>query len=156
MTPFPACQAAFTQTAPASGSRLRVAPRCGRRARPRVAVMTLHPQDLSWREERDRHAVESEFISIRHDGKVDADMAMLRERMQLLGQKEKQWADICHQFLSLSMLTGVALVDRDTGEPTLRAWILFSLSAAVPLYVVALLIHWLHTTSVSFGSALPL
>lgn len=118
--------------------------------------MTLHPQDLSWHNERDRLAVESEFVSTRDSGEVDADMAMLRERMQLLGNKENQWAQICEQFLSLSMLTGVPLVDRHTGEPTLRAWILFTISAALPLYVVALAIQWLHSSSVSFSHALPL
>lgn len=118
--------------------------------------MTIHPQDLSWRNERDRLAIESEFISSRDSGEVDADMAMLRERMQLLGKKEKQWTQICEQFLSLSMLTGVALVDRHTGEPTARAWIFFTISAALPLYVVALAVQWLHSSSVSFSHALPL
>ncbi|CAN8073147.1 unnamed protein product [Agarophyton chilense] len=118
--------------------------------------MTLHPHDVSWKEERDRLAAESEFISTRLSGVVDADMAMLRERMQMLGHKEKQWGEICSQFLSLSMLTGVPLVDRHTGEPTLRAWLLLSLSAAVPLYIVAMLVYWLQSTSLAFGNALPL
>lgn len=114
--------------------------------------MTLQPQDCSWREERDRRAIESEFfVTVRETGEVDNDMAMLRERMQMLVRKEKQWADVCQQFISLSVLTGIPLIDPETGEPTARAWIFLSLSAAVPLYVLCLIAQCLHTSSVAFS-----
>lgn len=113
--------------------------------------MTLHPRDSSYREERDRQAIESEFVLATHSREVDDDMGMLRERIQLLGRKEKQWADVVHQFTSMSLLTGIPLIDADTGEPTVRAWVFLSLSAAVPLYVLCLAAQWLHSTSVSFS-----
>lgn len=117
--------------------------------------MTLQPQDSSWREERDRRAIESEFlIPARVGGEVDNDMAVLRERMQMLGRKEKQWADVIHQFTSMSILTGIPLIDAETGEPTVKAWVFLSLSAAVPFYVMCLAAQWLHSSSVSFSHIL--
>lgn len=114
--------------------------------------MTLQPQDSSWREEQDRRAIESEFfVPVRVTAEVDEDMAMLRERMQMLGRKEKQWADVCQQFISLSILTGIPLIDAERGEPTVRAWLFLSLSAAVPFYILCLTAQWLHSTSVSFS-----
>lgn len=114
--------------------------------------MTLHPQDHSHREERDRRAIESEFlIPVSVTAEVDNDMAVLRQRIRMLDRKEKQWADIVHQFASMSMLTGIALVDAESGEPTTRAWVLMGLSAAVPLYVLCLVAQWLHTTSASLS-----
>lgn len=127
---------------------------CARR-RARTPSMTLQPQDCSWQEERDRRAIESEFVvTVRNSGEVDNDMPMLRERMQMLGRKEKQWADVCQQFISLSILTGIPLIDPETGEPTARAWLFLSLSAAVPLYVLCIGAQWLHTTSSSFSHLL--
>lgn len=114
--------------------------------------MTLQPKDCSWREERDRLAIESEFLlTVTVSGEVDNDMAMLRERISILGRKERQWADICQQFISLSLLTGIPLINSETGEPTSRAWLFLSLSAAVPLYVVCVGAQWLHTSSISFS-----
>lgn len=122
------------------------------RTRSLPSRMTLQPQDSSWREEGDRRAIESEFfVPVRVTGEVDDDMAMLRERMQMLGKKERQWSDVCQQFISLSVLTGLPLVDADSGEPTARAWLFLSLSAAVPLYIVCLATQWLHSTSISFS-----
>lgn len=114
--------------------------------------MTLRPSDSSYREERDRRAIESEFVlSPMCGGEVDADMAMLRERMQTLGKKEKQWAEVCQQFVSLSMLTGIQLVDGKSGEPTGYAWLFLAVTSGIPLYLVFVIANWLHTTSVSFS-----
>lgn len=117
--------------------------------------MTLQPQDCSWREEQDRRAIESEFlIPACVGGEVDDDMAMLRERIQMLGKKESQWSDIVHQFTSMSILTGIPFIDAETGEPTAKAWVFLSLSAAVPLYIACLAAHWLQSTSIQFSQLL--
>lgn len=148
---------AFALATPVRVSHIHRSSCCLRRtARPRVApAMTLQPQDCSWREEQDRIAIESEFlIPACVGGEVDDDMVMLRERIQLLDKKESQWSDIIHQFTSMSILTGIPFVDPETGEPTAKAWVLLSLSAAVPLYMTCLAAHWLQTTSIQFSQML--
>lgn len=113
--------------------------------------MTLQPQDSSYRHERDRLAIESEFlIPVTATGEVDAHMNILRERIQTLDRKEKQWSDIVSQFTSMSMLTGIPFVDSNSGEPTFRAWVFLTLGAVVPLYVVYMVALWLHDTSLAF------
>lgn len=120
-----------------------------------IPRMTLHPQDHSHKEERDRRAIESEFlIPVSVTTEVDSNMAVLRQRIQMLGRKEKQWTDVVHQLTSMSMLTGIPLINVESGEPTARAWVLLALSAAVPLYVLCLVGQWLHSTSVSLSQLL--
>lgn len=118
--------------------------------------MTLRPQDRTsrFREEGDRRAVESEFRLATTSGEVDRNMGSLRERMEMVRRKEKQWADVVHQFTCMSVLTGVPLIDGDSGEPTARAWVFLSLSAAVPLYVFCLVAQWVHASSISFSHVL--
>lgn len=146
----------FSSTSPSFSSIKQVRNRHGRDLTtqvPRQLVplrMTLQPKDCSWRSERDLRAIESEFLlTCGTTGAVDSDMQRLRRRMLHLGRKEKQWADFCQQFASLSVLTGIPLVNPDNGNPTSAAWVFLSISAALPLYILCVIAHWIHATSAS-------
>lgn len=129
---------------------------CRKRVR-RRARMTLRPQDSEAQSGRDRAAIEAEFAvnggSGGFSGEVDADLARLRERMQLLSRKDEQWREICEQFAGLAFLTGLPMVDGETGEPTPLAWGFLSVSVVVPTYLLFVAADWLHVASSSFGSA---
>lgn len=116
---------------------------------------TLQPNECSWRSERDLRAIESEFyVSLRHSTQaVDEDMHRLRRRISVLGKREKHWANICQQFVSLSVVTGVPMVDTDSGEPTTTAWLCLSLSAVVPLYLLSVIIAWIQSVSPALSSS---
>lgn len=146
----------FSSTSPSSLSVKQARNRHGRHnitpTRPHpLPQMTLQPKDCSWRSERDLRAIESEFLlTIGTTGAVDSDMQRLRRRMIHLGRKEKQWADFCQQFASLSVLTGIPLVSPDNGNPTRAAWVFLSFSAALPLYLLCIIAHWIHASSATF------
>ena len=129
---------------------------CVQRKRPFVRNqatlrMTLKPQESSWKEDRDRIAIENEFKGCVHTS-VDADMSVLRERMSLISRKEKQWKEVCEQFSALSFLTGIPMLSDDNGEPTFTAWLFVFLSLALPLYLVYELSDWLYRASESFAA----
>lgn len=114
-------------------------------------TMTLSPKDCSWTSARDLRAIESEFyVSLRPSSQVDEDMNRLRRRILVLGRKEKQWSGICQQFASLSVLTGIPMVDSDSGEPSATAWVFISLASFFPLYILSCLAQLVHATSGTF------
>lgn len=97
--------------------------------------------------EGDRRAVESEFVG--GGVEVDSDMEMLRERMGLLGKREKQWAEVCDQFEVLGGLFGVRFVQN--GVPTPLAWAFAAACVVVPVGTLWALAEWLRAASVAFG-----
>lgn len=119
---------------------------------PSRPFMTLRPQDSKWKEDRDRRAIESEFIG--NADHVDLHMAVLRERMAVLVRKEKQWKELCNQFSALSFLTGIPMLTEDNTQPTATAWLFVFLSIAVPLYLLYCVSEWLYSASVSFSHML--
>lgn len=122
---------------------------------PLTTRATLQPNECSWRSERDLRAIESEFyVSFRHSTQaVDEDMHRLRRRISVLGKREKHWANICQQFVSLSIITGIPMIDTDSGEPTTTAWLCLSLSTLVPLYLLSIIVSWLQTVSPVLSSS---
>lgn len=116
---------------------------------------TLQPNECSWRSERDLRAIESEFyVSLRHSTQaVDEDMHRLRRRITVLGKREKHWANICQQFVSLSVITGIPMIDTDSGEPTTTAWLCLSLSTVVPLYLLSVIVTWIQSVSPVLSSS---
>lgn len=116
---------------------------------------TLQPNECSWRSERDLRAIESEFyVSLRHSTQaVDEDMHRLRRRISVLGKREKHWANICQQFVSLSVITGIPMIDTESGEPTTTAWLCLSLSTVVPLYLLSVIVSWIQSVSPVLSSS---
>ncbi len=113
--------------------------------------MTLRPQDCSWKEDRDRRAIESEFSGSTTTS-VDSDMSVLKERISVMLRKEKQWREICEQFSAISLLTGIPMVAEENGEPTFVAWTFLFLCISLPMYMLYLLSDWLHAASTSFSN----
>lgn len=129
--------------------------RCRVRTGSKFIVATLQPNECSWKSERDLRAIESEFyVSLRYSTKaVDENMDRLRRRISMLGEKEKHWAYICQQFVSLSLLTGIPMIDVDSGDPTPLAWFFLSLSTVIPLSILSVLVNWIHSISPILASS---
>lgn len=118
--------------------------------RTRLSKMTLRPQDSkSWKEERDKRALESEFKET-SSSTVDADISQLHERIALLSRREKQWKEIRRQFDALSFLTGIPMLSEETGDPNYLAWTFMALSISVPAYLLYCVSQSLFAASNSF------
>ena len=65
-----------------------------------------------------------------------------------------QWEQLKDSFAELSILTGIPLLDEKSGNPNYRAWLLVTLSVAVPTYLLYIGAQALKSASEAFGSLL--
>lgn len=78
---------------------------------------------------------------------VDADMGRLRARMKRVGVRERRTAQVTRKLSEFAVTSGIPLVDPKRVEPTTAGWMLLSMSAVVPLWVLCVVAQWVHSAA---------
>ncbi|GAB0494277.1 hypothetical protein MMPV_005569 [Pyropia vietnamensis] len=86
---------------------------------------------------------------------VDDDMAGLRERLDLLATRERDWEGVKDQLADLERMSGLRLTD-GAGEPTAAAWVFCALCVVVPLYLAWMAYSGLANAAASLTGTKPL
>lgn len=74
-------------------------------------------------------------------------MGGLRERLDLLATRERDWAGVKEQLADLERMSGLRLTDA-AGEPTAAAWVFCALCLVLPLYLA-----WVAYTGLAGAAA---
>lgn len=86
---------------------------------------------------------------------VDEDMGGLRERLELLSTRERDWEGVKDQLADLERMSGLRLSD-GAGEPTAAAWVFCAVCVALPVYLAWVAYSGLADSAASLTGTTPL
>lgn len=129
--------------------------------------------------DKDRKAIEGEFTGLDHVSMVDKDMTRLyrrlqpyREQLKQLNKQmykeieleeeriklegfskilDEQMEGMKEELKEISALTGIHILDPETGELTYKAGLVLLVGIGIPVYVLYLSVQILRSVSVAFG-----